>query len=206
MNIQMEQVDKLKERADVSYKEAKEALEQSGGDLLEAMILLEKEGKVNAGTIGNYDSRGSQSRGETAGSGDRRQTGGPAPGEQQWAGGTQAREGKSFGDVLRDVWRFCCRMVHKGNINHFVTHREGHTVLSIPVTLLIILLLVFPWVLLPIMIIALFFGCRYRFCGPDLGKNDINRAMDDAAEVAESLKRATRESVSEAGEESRDPR
>ena len=42
-----EQVDRLRERANVSYEEAKIALERSNGDLLDAMILLEREGRMN---------------------------------------------------------------------------------------------------------------------------------------------------------------
>ena len=41
-----EKVDKLRERANVSYEEAKNALERSNGDVLEAMILLEREGRT----------------------------------------------------------------------------------------------------------------------------------------------------------------
>lgn len=40
--ITLEKVDKVKERAFVSYKEAKEALEQTNGDVLEAIIFIEQ--------------------------------------------------------------------------------------------------------------------------------------------------------------------
>src|SRR5699024_11972032 len=43
---QLEKVEKLRERADVSYEEAKEALEACDWDLLDAMVWLEKRGKV----------------------------------------------------------------------------------------------------------------------------------------------------------------
>ena len=43
---QLEKVDKLRERANVSYEEAKEALEASNWDLLDAMVYLEKHGKA----------------------------------------------------------------------------------------------------------------------------------------------------------------
>ncbi len=43
---QLEKVEKLRQRANVSYEEAKEALEASGWDLLDAMVYLEKQGKV----------------------------------------------------------------------------------------------------------------------------------------------------------------
>ena len=38
----LEKVDKLRERANVSYEEAKAALEANGWDLLDAMVYLEK--------------------------------------------------------------------------------------------------------------------------------------------------------------------
>ncbi len=48
-----EKVDALRERANVSYEEAKNALDRTGGDVLEAMILLEREGKTrNSGAEG----------------------------------------------------------------------------------------------------------------------------------------------------------
>lgn len=46
MSISLELIEKLKERANVTYTEAKEALEKCQGDLLEALIYLEKEGKI----------------------------------------------------------------------------------------------------------------------------------------------------------------
>ena len=42
----LEKVERLRERADVSYEEAKKALEECNGDLLDAMVYLEKQGKV----------------------------------------------------------------------------------------------------------------------------------------------------------------
>lgn len=41
MAITLEQVDQVRERANVSYQEAKEALEKTEGDVLEAIVLLE---------------------------------------------------------------------------------------------------------------------------------------------------------------------
>jgi len=46
MKVTIEKVDKLVERADVSYEVAKEALESANGDLLDAVILLEREGRL----------------------------------------------------------------------------------------------------------------------------------------------------------------
>ena len=48
--ITLEQIDLLMERANVSYTEAKEALEQANGDIVEALLYLEKNNKVNIKT------------------------------------------------------------------------------------------------------------------------------------------------------------
>ena len=44
MEITLEQVERLREKADVSYGQAKAALEYSGGNLLDALIYLRSRG------------------------------------------------------------------------------------------------------------------------------------------------------------------
>lgn len=48
MTINLEQIDILRERANVSYQEAKEALELCGGDIVEALAYLEKQDKLKS--------------------------------------------------------------------------------------------------------------------------------------------------------------
>ena len=46
MEITLEKIDILRKRANVSYKEAKEALEKNDGDVVEALASLEEEDKI----------------------------------------------------------------------------------------------------------------------------------------------------------------
>ena len=46
MEFTLEQVEKLREKANVSYALAKQALEYSGGNLLDALIYLEEKGAI----------------------------------------------------------------------------------------------------------------------------------------------------------------
>ncbi|MBB6214037.1 hypothetical protein HNQ80_000106 [Anaerosolibacter carboniphilus] len=46
MSITLEKIDLLRERANVSYQDAKEALEQCNNDLVEALVYLEKGSKL----------------------------------------------------------------------------------------------------------------------------------------------------------------
>jgi NACalpha-BTF3-like transcription factor len=45
VSINLEQIDQVRERANVSYEVAKEALENNNNDVLEALIYLEKQNK-----------------------------------------------------------------------------------------------------------------------------------------------------------------
>lgn len=48
MSVSLEQIEMLRERARVTYAEAKEVLEKCNGDILEALIMLEGQAKVRA--------------------------------------------------------------------------------------------------------------------------------------------------------------
>ena len=46
INITLEQIDSIMQRANVSYTEAKNALEQANGDMVEALLILEQNQKI----------------------------------------------------------------------------------------------------------------------------------------------------------------
>lgn len=48
MSINIEQIDLLRKRANVSYEEAKEALEKNNYDLVEALVYLEQKNKTKS--------------------------------------------------------------------------------------------------------------------------------------------------------------
>ncbi|CCQ96968.1 Ubiquitin-associated-domain-containing protein [[Clostridium] ultunense Esp] len=176
--ITLEQVEKLRQRANISYDEAKAALEETNGDMLEAIINLEKQNRINPPKGGGYySSKNSQ---EDRKKGQHSETG---------ESGTKADYGASFGELIGRFFRWCGKIVNRGNRNHFEIIKDGDKIMSIPVTVLAILLIFTFWITIPIIILGLFFGYRYMFSGPDLGKENVNRAMDSVADVAENLKK-----------------
>jgi hypothetical protein len=200
MEITIEQVEKLMERADISYEEAKAALEAANGDILEAIIALEKTGKTAKHT-GSYSTNGVPMGEDAAGGGQTDGRGGEQNGHYRRNGDYAYKDETSgFAEVMGRIWRFTLRVLHKANINHFEIYRRGESILSVPVTVLILALVFFFWIVLPILIIALFFGCKYRFKGPDLGRDDINKAMNAAANTAEELKQSVRDAANNGGE------
>jgi len=60
MEINLEKIDLLRERTGCSYKKAKEALEAAGGDVVNALIILEEEKEKDILNLGNLSAKGNQ--------------------------------------------------------------------------------------------------------------------------------------------------
>ena len=184
---ELEKVEKLREKADVSFAEAKEALDIAGGDVLDALIYLEKQGKSTVPAGGGFF------------------TGAGSPVyEQQYSGNGEYREeyrGETFGDIMRRFGRFCLMVFNKGNTNFLEATKGDTLVFSCPVTGVVILLLFFFWAVIPLFIFSLFLGLRYRFRGDELGRESINRVMDNASSVADDVKKSFNERRNNTNEE-----
>lgn len=169
----IEQVEKLREKANVSYEEAKAALDACNGDMLDALIYLEKQGKVSAPSGGGYYS--SQNVTEE-----------PQPVQVY---GEQKRNGSSFGDMMRKLGQFLGKVFRIGNTNFLVAVKNGRELFACPVTALVLLLIFCFWIVVPLFILSLFFGFRYHFCGDELGREGVNKAMDGATDAVEDIKK-----------------
>jgi hypothetical protein len=178
----LEQVEKLREKANVSYDEAKAALEATNGDMLEALIYLEKQGKVSAPAGGGYySSQKTDYVNPGTGNENYRQ---PQSRNDYYNG----NRGESFSSLMKKFGRFCMKIIRKGNTNYFEVLKGNESKAQFPVTVLVLLLVFAFWVTIPLLIVGLFFGLRYRFNGPDFNGNTVNDAMNSAADAAESLK------------------
>ncbi|MDO5111705.1 MAG: hypothetical protein Q4E65_05340 [Clostridia bacterium] len=174
----IEMVEKLRQKANVSYEEAKAALERNNWDLLDAMIELEKQGRINADAA-TYDTA-SETRNET----------------YQPVNATASAKEKNSGWNNFKLW--CAALFKKIWLNAFVvTSKAGEKMIEAPILILIVLALFCFWVLIPLMVIGLFFGLRYSFTGPDIKAEEVNRAMSKATDVAEGIKEDIKSSVEE---------
>lgn len=170
MEITLEQVERLREKANVSYAKAKEALEYSGGNLLDALIYLEEQG-----TIPRFKGGGYSTRSET-----------PPPAEEvlvvQQEQEQNQKETRPNGGIFRRIRYLLLD-------NELEIWRKGRPITALPVLILILLLAVAFWITVPLLVLGLFFGFRYRFSGPDLERDSINSVMDNVADTAADLGR-----------------
>lgn len=166
---ELEKVERLRERAKVSYEEAREALIKCNWDLLDAMVELERQGKVEQPKQSSFTTQYEES-------------------EKIEEAVNDTKQRNSAGALLNRFIDWCKRILKKGNENSFVVEKEGKQVLSMPVTLLVIVAILAFWLVFIVLIIGLFCNCRYYFEGPADMQVDVNKAMDSAANAAESIK------------------
>lgn len=187
-----QKVEQLVSKAGCSYEDAKTALESCGWDMLDAVISLEREGKINketpeqkaeepveiipevsADNVGGnnsqqityiYDDSGSGNSGGAGNSG--KAEGKPKRGRKLW---------KRIKSILINN-----RMV--------VLKSSGQQIMDLPIVIPVIALIAFFWATLIVAAIAMVFGCRFHFEGEDLGKTNINSTMDKATDYAEKVR------------------
>ncbi|NLM38111.1 MAG: DUF4342 domain-containing protein [Firmicutes bacterium] len=168
--VDFEQVQKLRDYANITFEEAKKALEETNGDLLEAVIKLEKENKIPRPEGAGYYSSQRETPSEEASA--KLRTDKKSP-----------HKGQSFREIVTAFLRWFRGMIYKGNINSFEVLRDDSRIITLPVTVLAVLLLFAFWIVIPLLILGLFFGCRYRFSGPDLDKPAVNQAMEKVSQA-----------------------
>lgn len=173
--IDFEQVQKLRDRTGLSYEEAKKTLEEVDGDMLEAVLKLEKENRIKAPAGGGYYNSQAENQSADTGEDGRRNT-------QDRR--TSCSNGSAFGDQVSSFFRWCGKVIHKGNINSFEVLKDDNSIIVLPLTALALLLFFAFCIVIPLIILGFFFGYRYRFRGPDLEKPEVNRAMDNVSDVA----------------------
>ena len=157
-----EKVEKLREKANVTFEEAKAALEESNWDLLDAMIILERQGKAE-------ERRESYSTKDNA---DLMVVDEPEKKDR--------KHGNAFTDKLKVLW-------HKSCENFFVIEKGDDVILNIPIWVFIIIVLLTWHVTLVAMVVALFLGCKYSFKGAAEMKT-ANEVCDKVSEAAEKVK------------------
>lgn len=161
----LEIVEKLRSVTNLSYEEAKAVLERNNWDLLDAMIELEQAGQTDGGASYTTPEKNTYFTPEA-----------------------KKREPNSFSRAMR----WCWELVKKSCRNSVAAVRRGNTILELPILVFIILICSCFWVVVPLMIVGLFFDMRYTIHGPDItgtkAADTVAAVSDKAADIAEGVK------------------
>lgn len=169
---QLEKVEKIREKTGVTYEEAKEALDLSNGDVLDAIVYLESSGKIKGPKEKVYSTKAESSSEEL----------------KEAAKTYHAADEEHFGDIIKRFLKWCGNLIKKGCENFFIVSRHNEEIMTVPVIVLALILLLMFWCIFPLMIVGLFFGFKYSFRGAIAKAVDVNKACDMAADACESMK------------------
>ena len=158
-----EMVEKLREKTGVSYEDAKAALDAANWDLLDAIVILETQGKVEQGAK-DYTTR-QESRKEE-----------------------HERKHNEFRSMLGGIARQIGRLIEKGNHTMLEVHKGGEAVFTLPMTVMAILLIFAVYVTVPLLIAGLFFGFSYRINAKGASASVMNGVMSKAGELAGTIR------------------
>ena len=164
MNVTREQIERLMDHAGVSYEDAQAALEASDGDLLDALVWLERMGKIPSSGV---HSCATDPRVE------------PETPDME---AEEVLDQEEPDDVLHTVWRWLVD-------NRLEVYRRDNRarVLECPLAALLALIVLAWWLVAILLVVGFFFGWRYRFVGPHLGRSkavqDVMEKIDDGAET-----------------------
>ena len=164
----MDMIDKLREKAGITREEAADALTRANWDMLEALVILEREGRIAPLTSSVVTSDGNGS-GTGAGRGNGFAGGyngyGYAGAQSgSYAGGSRSG-GVSFSDRIRTL--------AKNSVAYsFMVRREDKVVISLPVIVFLIILLAAFRITAAALLIGLFCGCRYALEKRDADDGD----------------------------------
>ena len=187
-----QKVEQLVNKAGCSYEDAKAALEACGWDMLDAVISLEREGKVNKETAEQKAEEPIEiipevSADKVAGSSSQQITytyDDSSSGNSDKAGNTGKADGT--GKRGRRLWKRIKSILMNNRMVVFKS--SGQQIMDLPIVIPVIALIAFFWATLIVAVVAMIFGCRFHFEGEDLGKTNINSTMDKATDYAEKVR------------------
>ncbi len=137
----IEMVERLHEKANISYTDAKDALERSGWDMLEALVLLEREGKIDPLTASTTSSDDSTSYEKVT--------------------ATASKKESNFHEAMNKAGDWLKKLFHDSITTDFVVRRQGKDILRIQVLIALILCLCIWEPILVALVVGLICDCRY---------------------------------------------
>ena len=170
-----EKVEKLVQKANVSYEEAKAALDKAEGDLLDAVILLEKEGKTQAPRQSSFSTEYEQQTQYVSVAStvedDRR----------NYEKDAQRKErGEKFKGGVRNILNFLTK-------NYLLISRRGDLLVKLPLWAVVLIFIAAWHISIVAVIVSLFFGVTYSFKG-EADMTAANDVMGKASSAAEKVK------------------
>lgn len=174
----LDKIELVRTKTGVTFEEARAALELTGYDVLDAVVLLERQGKTASATA----------RYATAGAGSAADADAQRMSQAQ-SDYERSTKKTSFEEGWGRFIEWVKRVLRKSIDTSLVATRRGRQIFTMPILIVILLVIFAFWIVVPLLIISLFFDFRYHFDGVGTITVDLNDLTNKASDGAEYLKR-----------------
>lgn len=167
-----EMIEVLIEKANISREEAEEVLEKCNGDILDAIVYLERIGKIQKDETTIIE-----------------------PEEDDYKEGRREEDKckdekfGGIGEVIGKIFRFIGKFIKKGNENFFEVRKKGEKPIRISLTISVMLLIFLTVPTLVLLVIGLFCGYKYSIFGKSFKCEGVNSVFEGASKSADNIKR-----------------
>lgn len=166
-------IDKLKNETNISYEEAKNALEKSNWDILDAFVYLEEKGEIQKPSVSIfYTNEYTENKKYSEVTINKNQ-------ENNY---NNRKKGNTFEGIFVKV----CKMIDICNNIFFEIKKENKTFLRMPITVVILLLLFAFWLAIPLFIVGLFFDIEFSLSG---NRGEISKINHILKVMSENIKK-----------------
>ncbi len=156
----IEMVENLRQKANVSYSEAKESLEKANWDMLEAMILLENDGKIEKGTSSSSSKENEK--------------------KYEVVAATASVKNDHNEKVKKNMKSFFGRVFRILIDNSLIVRRKESEIITMPLLVFALFCCSDIRFILVLILVGLFLGCGYYIEGSNFsGNSKVNQVMND---------------------------
>lgn len=176
-------IEKLKNKFNISFEDAKIALERADGDILDATVYLEKVGKIKKPSVSTYFSN--EYRDSTRENYKEEST------NEEF---TENKENKKE-TFYQGFFEGVCRFIDNCNNIFLKMKKHDNVIINLPLTVVVILLFFTFWIIVPCAIIALFFDMNFEVDGKNIESSKINHIFNILSDSVKKIKKEFKKGI-----------
>lgn len=174
----LKSIDKLRSKADISYEEAKNALELNEWDILDAMMYLEEKGKVKKPSISIFYTN-EYKEGYN----------------KDFNIDENNKDSFNKRSVFEGFFESVCKIIDTGNNIFLAIKKDNKIILKIPLTALGLLVFFTFWLVIPSVIIALFFDIEFYLLSNRVKTEKVNKVFKKISEEVNKVKKEFKKGI-----------
>ncbi|HHD2752842.1 TPA: DUF4342 domain-containing protein [Clostridium perfringens] len=165
-----EMINTLVRKANISQEEAQEVLEKCNWDLLDAIVYLERRGKVENNEVTALTVVEVKE--------DKKKQ------DEKYGG---------IGEIIGRMFKFIGKFIRKANKNFFEIRKDNEKPIRISLTISILFLIFLSVPTIVLLIIGLFCGYKYSISGSDFNYDGVNNVFEEVSKSADHIKKDFKE-------------